>query len=825
MANSPIKPRRGLEANRTSITPLSGELIITTDNKKAYIGDSVTAGGNPLSYVDNFSNENIGGNKTFLNDVIVDGALKIGSTNVALSSNQLIELNTLTTTQIAQLSNNLVSGTITTTQIPNLDASIITSGTFNSARIPELDASKITSGILNIAQIPQAALERLVPVANQAARYALTTATTHNGDTVKEQDTGYMYFVVDQTQLNSDAGYNQYTTSTASSVGWSGVLGIPSQVEALVNLTTTQINQLENNLAVLTTGYLSSSVIPGLNGNKIASGTIDNARINLFSGEGTSGRVPASATGDAAASKFLKADGSWAVVQTSSDWSSVTNKPSQITAIANLTTTAINQLSSTLLTSSSSISASNISGALATGNIPNLDASKINSGTLNSNQIPNLDGAKITTGTVVAARLPAMTGDTGSGGASGLVPAPSAGDASAGKFLKADGSWVAIPASTWDNVSNKPNTIDTLTSLSTTQINQLSATLLTSSSSISASNITGTLTTTNIPSLDASKIATGTFTTSQIPNLDSTKITSGTMSVSRLPTMVGDTGGGGTAGLVPAPALGDAAASKFLKADGTWTVVNASSDWSTLNNKPAQLTELISDYTTTQISGLSSRVSTINSLTTTQINQLSSTLLTSSSSLDATKVSGTLTTTNIPTLTASKISDFSTTVASDSSVTGKITGPGSSTDGGLMVFSGTTGKIAKVPVANILPGVAVESNIATVASDPTASAIWAATADVINFTGTATITNFPAATQAGMVRKLICAGACTFTNNANISVQGNATYIASAGDIVEITAITTTTFRLTVHQAASLGSGISTSSAKNLAFVMSQIFV
>jgi hypothetical protein len=35
--------------------------------------------------------------------------------------------------------------------------------------------------------------------------------------------------------------------------------------------------------------------------------------------------------------------------------------------------------------------------------------------------------------------------------------------------------------------------------------------------------------------------------------------------------MVGDAGAGGTAGLAPAPAAGDAAANKFLKADGTWS--------------------------------------------------------------------------------------------------------------------------------------------------------------------------------------------------------------------------------------------------------------
>jgi hypothetical protein len=38
------------------------------------------------------------------------------------------------------------------------------------------------------------------------------------------------------------------------------------------------------------------------------------------------------------------------------------------------------------------------------------------------------------------------------------------------------------------------------------------------------------------------------------------------------PVMVGDSGSGGTAGIVPAPASGDAAAGKFLKADGTFAV-------------------------------------------------------------------------------------------------------------------------------------------------------------------------------------------------------------------------------------------------------------
>jgi len=43
-----------------------------------------------------------------------------------------------------------------------------------------------------------------------------------------------------------------------------------------------------------------------------------------------------------------------------------------------------------------------------------------------------------------AALLPSLVGDSGSGGTKGLVPAPAAGDAAAGKFLKADGTF-AVP--------------------------------------------------------------------------------------------------------------------------------------------------------------------------------------------------------------------------------------------------------------------------------------------------------------------------------------------------------------------------------------------
>lgn len=51
--------------------------------------------------------------------------------------------------------------------------------------------------------------------------------------------------------------------------------------------------------------------------------------------------------------------------------------------------------------------------------------------------------------------------------------------------------------------------------------------------SIAASRITGTLSTSNIPNLNASKITSGTFATARIPNLAASKITSGILPVAR----------------------------------------------------------------------------------------------------------------------------------------------------------------------------------------------------------------------------------------------------------------------------------------------------
>lgn len=98
----------------------------------------------------------------------------------------------------------------------------------NKPDLNNLSASQITSGVFDLARIPQAALERLVTVADTTARYALTSSQVQEGDVVKEISTGLMYFVVDVSNLNNASGYVEFTAGSASSVPWSGVTGKPN---------------------------------------------------------------------------------------------------------------------------------------------------------------------------------------------------------------------------------------------------------------------------------------------------------------------------------------------------------------------------------------------------------------------------------------------------------------------------------------------------------------------------------------------------------------------------------------------------------------------
>lgn len=181
-----------------------------------------------------------------------------------------------------------------------------------STTLANFDASKIASGTISIDRLPKAALERLVVVADDTARFALTTATAQSGDTVKVTSTGKMYLIKDESKLSSEDGYEPYTASQASSVPWSGVTGKPSTFTPTTSSATV--------LGGIKVGYTTS----GKN-YKVQLDSSGNAYVNVpwtdtnttytnmgaasASAAGKAGLVPAPAAG--AQAKYLRGDGTW----------------------------------------------------------------------------------------------------------------------------------------------------------------------------------------------------------------------------------------------------------------------------------------------------------------------------------------------------------------------------------------------------------------------------------------------------------------------------------------------------------------------------------
>lgn len=223
--------------------------------------------------------------------------------------------------------------------------------------LANFDASKIASGTISIDRLPKAALERLIVVADDTARFALTTATAQSGDTVKVTSTGKMYLIKDESKLSSEDGYEPYTASQASSVPWSGVTGKPSTFtpptssatvlggikvgyttsgknykvqldssgNAYVNVpwtdsNTTYTQATSDNLGLVKIGYSANgkNYPVALDGNgkmyvnvpwTDTNTTYTNMGAASASAAGKAGLVPAPAAG--AQAKYLRGDGTW----------------------------------------------------------------------------------------------------------------------------------------------------------------------------------------------------------------------------------------------------------------------------------------------------------------------------------------------------------------------------------------------------------------------------------------------------------------------------------------------------------------------------------
>ena len=112
-----LQIRRGLEADRSSITPIEGELLYVTDTKEVYIGDGTTAGGTLVSgdLVDDTSPQ-LGGNLDLNgNDITGTGNISIDGTITATGNINLGD---------GSADNVSVLGSLTTSLTPLLDSSV-----------------------------------------------------------------------------------------------------------------------------------------------------------------------------------------------------------------------------------------------------------------------------------------------------------------------------------------------------------------------------------------------------------------------------------------------------------------------------------------------------------------------------------------------------------------------------------------------------------------------------------------------------------------------------------------------------------------------------
>lgn len=280
-------------------------------------------------------------------DQLLDKANDIDLTKYALKTD-----NAPTATKLQAARTIALSGAVTGSVSSDFGDNVTISTT-----LANFDASKIASGTISIDRLPKAALERLVMVANDTARFALTTATAQSGDTVKVTSTGKMYLIKDESKLNSEDGYEPYTASQASSVPWSGVTGKPSTFtpptssatvlggikvgyttsgknykvqldssgNAYVNVpwtdnNTTYSQATSDNLGLVKIGYSANgkNYPVALDGNgkmyvnvpwTDTNTTYTNMGAASASASGKAGLVPAPAAG--AQAKYLRGDGTW----------------------------------------------------------------------------------------------------------------------------------------------------------------------------------------------------------------------------------------------------------------------------------------------------------------------------------------------------------------------------------------------------------------------------------------------------------------------------------------------------------------------------------
>lgn len=204
--------------------------------------------------------------------------------------------------------------------------------------------------------------------------------------------------------------------------------------------------------------------------------------------------------------------------------------------------------------------------------------------------------------------------------------------------------------------------------------------------------------------------------------------------------VVGDTGSGGTKGLVPAPGAGDAAASKYLKADGTWATIAGGGTGDVVG--PSSATDnAVARFDATTGKLIQNSAVTIADTSGDITGGKYNTVAISGASTPTLAVTGTTTVSGANTGDQTNISGNAATVTTNANLTGPITSSGNATAIASQTGTGTKFVVDTSPtlVTPIL-GVAAATSINKMAVTAPATSSTLAVADGKTLTASNTLT-------------------------------------------------------------------------------------
>lgn len=329
--------------------------------------------------------------------------------------------------------------------------------------VTSLDATKL-SGKVPLDNLPAGALERLYVAQDDAARLKLTINEVQNGDVVKVNATGLMYFVSDDTKLGTEGAFTAFTAGSATSVDWSGISNKPADFPPSAhthlyagsasaggpatkaisdnsgnNIASTYIKDIKANGTIVT--FTRGDNTTGTFTTQDNDHTYSKFQGATTSSAGSEGLVPAPASTNVG--QFLKGDGTWAtpenttygVATTGSDGLMSSGDKSKLEGIQDGANKYTHPNHTAAVSGLYKVTVDGLGHVTATTAVKKEDIEALGVG---GSEVEEMHGASATTA-----------------GVSGLVPTPQAGDNN--KFLKGDGTWTVntsyIPTSIgWSRV-------------------------------------------------------------------------------------------------------------------------------------------------------------------------------------------------------------------------------------------------------------------------------------------------------------------------------------------------------------------------------------